>query len=261
MRTPSILACAAGLATSASAQEQFVVNSSWVEVIAGSITPVPSPNSILEPGEAARIRIATEARINGSNAVGQTTTYSIPVPGGVGTVRGLGLLSYDLVGDSGGASANGTWGGFFGGLAGPIPGVPFTGLLTGGTPQPGGSSVFEFGGLQSFLAPASANAHNSNVQAFRGVWQPASYASRSVTFLPRGSIFVPAGEHNSILVAYGVGTDSNTGENFDLLQSKFIPTNFGNGVQIPIVPGPASLLPLLAGAVIASRRRKPPLTR
>jgi hypothetical protein len=258
MKTRATLALAlvAGLPAASQAQETFVVNYTWVEVIAGTITPVVSPNSQVEPGEAARIRIGTEARINGTSAIGQTSSYTTPAPGGTATVRGLGSAVYDLVGDGNAASANGTWGGFIGGFSGPVTNAPFNSGISAGTAQAGGASVHGMGGAQFLLPGASANGANANVQVFRGVWQPASYANRTVNFLARASVLVPTGEQNSVLLAYGLGTDPNTGENFDLLVGKYFATNFGTALQIPVVPAPSSLALLGLGALVAGGRRR-----
>jgi hypothetical protein len=257
-RAPLALVLVAGLPAAAPAQEAFVVNYSWIEVFVGTINPVPFQSGDLDPGEAARIRVGVEARINGSTAIGQTTSYSSPAPGGIGTVRGLGSVVYDLIGDGNAPTASGTWGGFVGGFSGPISNAPFNSGLTPGTAQPGGSSVHGMGGAQFILPGQSANNSNSNVQVFRGVWTPSSYADRVVTFIARGSVLVPTGEHNSLLLAYGVGTDPNTGENFDLLAGKYIPTIFGNGVSIPfIIPAPSGLSLLGFGAILAGMRRRP----
>jgi len=258
MKTRATLALAlvAGLPAAAQAQETFVVNYSWNEVINGTTNPVAAPNSILETGESARIRIGTEARINGTSAVGQTTTYTTPAPGGTATVRGLGSAVYDFIGDGNAATANGTWGGFTGGFSGPINGQPFQSGLSAGTAQAGGSSVHGMGGAQFLLPGSSANGLNANVQVFRGVWRPNSYANRTVNFTARASILVPTGEQNSILVAYGLGTDPDTGANFDLLVGKYLATAFGQGINIPIAPAPSSLALLGLGALVAGGRRR-----
>jgi hypothetical protein len=258
-RAPLALALAAGFPAVATAQEAFFVTYSYTKVIAGTLMPAPTiPLPDIFPGEAARIRIAVQARINGTSAVGQTTSYTAPSPGGVGTVRGLGSVVYDLIGDGNAASANGTWGGFAGGFAGPMNGQPFNSGLSPGTAQPGGSSVHGMGGAQFLLPGQSANGANTNVQIFHGVWQPTSYAPRGVTFVARGSVLVPTGEHNSLLFAYGLGTDPGTGENFDLLAGKYIPTVFGNGLIIPVnTPSPSGAALLGLGCILAGRRRTP----
>jgi hypothetical protein len=255
-RAPLALALAAGFPAVATAQEAFVVSYSWTVVFAGTLTPAPNFGDV-DPGQAARIRIAVQATINGTSAVGQTTSYTAPSPGGVGTVRGLGSAVYDLVGDGNAASANGTWGGFTGGFAGPMNGQPFNSGLSPGTAQPGGSSVHGMGGAQFLLPGQSANGANTNVQIFHAVWQPASYAERIVNFVARGSVLVPTGQQNSLLFAYGLGTDPGTGENFDLLAGKYIPTVFGNGLNIPIniIPSPSGAAVLGLGCILAGRRR------
>jgi hypothetical protein len=255
-RMPLVLTLVAGSTAAAPAQEVFVVNYSWLEVIAGSITPVPAPNGVLEPGEGARIRVGVEARINGTSAVGQTTTFTNPAPGGVGTIRGLGSAIYDLIGDNGASTANGTWGGVPGAFQGPLAAAPFNVANTAGTVQLGGTSVNGFGGAQFFAPGQSANPLNSNVQVFRGVWTPASYANRSIHFMARGSVLVPTGEQNSVLLAYGIGTDPSSGENFDLIVGKYIPTVFGNGLTVPAFPSPSSLALLGVAALLVPGRRR-----
>jgi hypothetical protein len=253
-RAPLALSLVAGLAAAAPAQETFVVNSTWVEVNAGTITPVANANSILEPGEAARIRIGVEARINGANAIGQTTLFALG-PNGAGTVRGLGSVVYDLVGDNNASTANGTWGGFPDGLSGPAIHAPFNVALTPGSPQPGGASVLGLGGAQFLLPGQTANGFNSNVQVFRGVWLPSSHDPRNVQFAPRASVLVPNLQHNSLIVSYG--TQWNHPEPSDLLSAKYIPTLFGEGVTIPIIPAPSSVALLGFGLLLAGHRRSP----
>jgi hypothetical protein len=257
MKTRATLAIAlvAGLPAAASAQELFQVIYTWSDVLAGTTTP-GNGNGQVDPGEGARIRIGVEARINGTSAVGQTTSYLAPAPGGIGTVRGLGSVVYDLIGDANAPSANGTWGGGTGTFTGPLSTGPFNSGRTPGTAQPGGSSVHGMGGAQFLLPGQSANGANTNVQVFNGVWTPASYAQRSVNFLGRASILVPTGEGNSILFAYGLGTDPGTGEEFDLLAGKYFNTNFGNGISIPVVPAPSSIALLGLGALVAGSRRR-----
>jgi hypothetical protein len=231
-------------------------------VVAGSVTPVGSPNGVIDPGEAARIRLGVTALRNGTNAVGQNTSVNNPQTGQpvTGTIKGIGSLTYDLVGDNGAATANGTWGGFIGGFVGPTGnGAPFSaGTVSPGTVQPGGSAVHGMGGAQFIASGAgvTANGTNNNVQIFRGVWQPASYAQRTVNFAARASVLVPVGEQNSVLVAYALGTDQNTGDEFDIYVGKYIGSTFGNGINIPVAPAPSSLALLGLGALVAGGRRR-----
>ncbi len=257
MKTRATLALAvvAGLPAAAAAQEVVSITYSWVEVLAGTTTPVPAGparNSIVETGEGARIRLGVTALINGSNAVGQTIAYTNP-SNGIGTVRGLGTVTYDLVGDLNAATANGAWSSLLG------ADVPFTNGQTGGTAQPGGSSVFGMGGSQ-FIGPGgSVNNTNNNVQVFRGVWTPASYANRTVNWKAGGSSLAPAGQGNSVLLAYGLASTFNAAGDpitFDQLVGKYIGVGTGNGLNIPIAPAPSSLALLGLGALVAGGRRR-----
>ena len=260
MKTRATLALAvvAGLPAAVAAQEVINITYSWVEMQANSTNLATGPlagNSVVDPGEGARIRLQVTALINGTNAVGQTIAYTNPGPGGVGTVRGLGTVTYDLVGDLNGATANGSWLQLLG-AANP----PFTNGNTGGTVQPGGASIFGMGGSQ-FIGPGgSANGSNNGVQVFRGVWTPANYANRTVNFLAKGSSLAPAGQGNSVLLAYGQASDldPNTGDPFtyDLLVGKYVTVGAGQGLNIPIAPAPSSLALLGLGALVAGGRRR-----
>jgi hypothetical protein len=257
MKTRATLALAvvAGLPLAATAQESFLVTYTWNEVLAGTITAPGVPNSVVDPGEGARIRLGVTALINGTNAVGQTINYTNPAPGGTGTVKGIGSVVYDLIGTN---NADGTWMPAGPGFLGPA--APFTNGQTPGTPQPGGSRINGMGGSQFISPGGTANGANANQQLFRGVWTPGSYANRIVNFMAAGSILVPTGQHNSVLLSYGQGTgiDPTTGEpfNFDNLVGKYFGTNFGQGINIPIAPAPSSLALLGLGALVAGARRR-----
>jgi hypothetical protein len=253
-RATLALAAVAGLTAVANAQEAFSVLYTWQEVNVGTTTPVAVANSVVDPGEGARIRLQVTALINGSNAVGQTALLTAgSVPGYTsGTVRGLGSVVYDLVGDGGGATANGNWTQ----LTGPTSVI--TSGATGGTQQAGGSIIQGFGGSQ-FVAPGgSALPTNSNVQVMRSVWNPASYASRTVNFLGRASVAVPPGQGNAILLAYDIAQPdpSDPTTFFDNLVGKYIGTNFANGISIPVAPAPSSIALVGLGALVAGRRRR-----
>ena len=259
MKTRATLALAvmAGLPAAVVAQEVMQVTYSWLETQGNSTVLATGPlagNSVVDEGEGALIRIGVTALINGTNAVGQTTNYTNPAPGGVGTVRGLGAVVYDLVGNGDASSANGTWSNLLG------PGAP---LGTGSSPgnvQPGGSSVHGFGGSQFTAPQGSVNPTNNNFQLFRGVWKPTDYTSRTVNFLTRTSVLVPAGQGSSVLLAYGQDSaiDPNTEEpfTFDLLVGKFFAPGVGNGLGIPVAPAPSSLALLGLGALVAGGRRR-----
>ena len=261
MKTRATLALAAiaGLPFAVQAQETFTATYSWQEVNAGTTTPVGAPNSVVEAGEGARIRIWASALINGTNAVGQTIAYTNPAPGGTGTVRGLGAVVWDLVGDGNAATANGTWSTLLG------PGAPLTSGATPGTVQPGGSSLHGFGGSQFVLPGGTAAGTNgvgtNGVQMMRSVWTPTSYAQRTVNFLARLSVLVPTGQGAGVLLTYGASTalDPNGDPyTFDLLAGKYFALNAGAGIDIPVgaIPAPSSLALLGLGALVAGGRRR-----
>jgi hypothetical protein len=255
MKTRATLALAAiaGLPMAVQAQETFSVVYSWQEVQAGSTNLVGAPNSVVDPGEGARIRIFANALINGANAIGQTINYTNPAPGGTGTVKGLGAVVWDLVGDANGATANGTWSSLLG------PGAPLTSGASPGTAQPGGSSLHGFGGSQ-FIIPGGTASGTNNIQMMRSVWTPTAYSNRTVNFLARLSVLVPTGQGAGILLSYGQSTalDPNGDPyTFDLLAGKYFSISAGAGLNIPIqVPAPSSLALLGLGAVVAGGRRR-----
>jgi hypothetical protein len=252
-RSVFTLAATAGLPAAAAAQELIRVTYSWQEVAGLTTTPVTNPNSILDPGEGARISLQLDALINGSNAVGQTTTYTPPPPPGAGTVRGLASFLYNLRGDGGAATAAGSWGNRTVRILSGI-GEPYA-----GTVLLNGALVDSFGGGQ-FVAPGgTANSLNPVADAFRGVWKPTDYSPRSVNWLAEPGTATPAGQHNGILVSYGITRpDPNDPTTwYDNYLNKYISSDFGNGISIPIAPAPssASILAGFAAASLGRRRR------
>lgn len=248
-RTGLTLALLAGTTAAASAQELIRVTYSWVEVQAGTVTPVAAPNSIVDPGEGARISLHREALINGTNAVGQTTIYTTPPPPGFGTVRGLAGFIYNLRGDNGASTAAGAWG------PRSVAGGGFTGnvLLDG-------ALLDSFGGGQ-FVAPGgSAISTNPVNNSFRGVWTPASYTPREVRFKAEPGTAAPAGQHNGILLAYSIEQPNPNDPTtwYDNLYTKFIGSDFGSGVDIPIAPAPSTALILALAALPTPRARRKP---
>src|SRR6516162_5159889 len=109
-RAAIVLAALAGLPAAAGAQELIRVSYSWQEVVGLTTTAVANPNSVLDPGEGARIAFSIDALIDGTSAVGQTTFWTPPPPPGTGTVRGISSYVYNLTGDNAAATAAGTWG-------------------------------------------------------------------------------------------------------------------------------------------------------
>jgi hypothetical protein len=250
-RVALALAAASGLAATVQAQELIRVSYTWNEVVGLTTTPVTNPNSVLDPGEGARINLTIQALINGTSAVGQTTSYTPPPPPGSGTVRGIASMIYNLVGDNNATTAQGSWG------ARSVSSVLSTGAFTGNVLN-NGSQLDSFGGGQ-FVAPGgTANSSNPIANAFRGVWQPNSYAGRTVNFKAAAGTAAPSGQQNGILVAYGItmGDPTDPTTWYDNLLTKYVSSDFQTGINIPISPAPSSVALLGLGALVAGKRRR-----
>lgn len=247
------LAALAGLAAAAHAQELIRVTYSWQEVLTGTTVVVTNPNSICDPGESARISLNIQALINGTNAVGQTTTYTPPPPPGAGTVRGISSMVYNLRATNvqgGGNPAFGTWG------PRTISNVLSAGAFTG-TVMNNGALLDSFGGGQ-FVAPGgTAISTNPINNAFRGVWTPSSF-NADVRFFVEPGTAVPTGQQNGMLVAFGTTQvdPSDPSTWYENYLSKYVATDYGNGLYIPIIPAPTGAAVLGVGAVVALRRRR-----
>lgn len=254
MKTRAVLALAtvSGLAASAQAQELIRASYSWQEVVGLTTTAVTNPNSVLDVGEGARITVNLQALVNGTSAIGQTTTYTPPPPPGNGTIRGIASFIYNLTGDNNAATAAGSWG------SRSVSPTLSTGALTGGVTN-NGASLESFGGGQ-FVAPGgTANGANPITNAFRGVWQPSSYTNRTVNFIARAGTAAPTGQQNGILVAYGIAQPDpeDPATWYEQYITKFIGSDFQNGINIPInIPAPSSAALVGLGALVAGRRRR-----
>jgi hypothetical protein len=246
-RTSLALASVAGLAGSAGAQEVMVVSYTWSEVIAGTLTPVSSPNSVLEPGEGARIGINLFASLNGTSAIGQTTTYTPPPPPGVGTIRGISGFTFHLVGDLNASTAQGTWNS----LA--ISSVFSFGSYVG-NPLNNGSQVDSLGGAQHPLPGQTANATNPVIDAWRGVWSPVVFSNRTVNF----RVQLRTELSDGFLLQYGsayLDPNDPTTE-YALYVEKLVSTDVGSGINIPIAPAPATAWAAACALAAAGRRRR-----
>ncbi len=238
----------AGMAVEARGQEVMQVSYTWSEVVAGTLTPVASPNSVLEPGEGARIHLNIVALRDGVDVMGMTATYQTPPGPGVGTVRGIGHFIYSL--DGTGGSATGTWSNRA------IDPILNAGAFVGNALN-GGATLDSFGGGQFLPAGQTANATSPIAPAFRGVWTPTTYATRTVNFKGSGHVG-PAGLWSGIILQYGTAflDPSDPTTEYALYYTKYIQTNFGAGVNIPIAPAPGSSLALAWAAGMSLRRRR-----
>jgi hypothetical protein len=223
------LVAAAASAQAVLAQEGVTFSWSWTEVVAGTTSPVLSPNFVLEPGEAARIRLTASF----SPAVGSPASHL----GFSGTVAGLSNIFFDLIGHG---AAEGTWSNhrrapLWSGLNG-IPSLDGRNLMANG--------VFQF--PPPGMTPNTAN---PVIDLWSAVWTPAIYHGPWVYtafHAQRAEAAGPGSTGGQLLINIG-------GPNYEYI-SKPVPVSFG-GVVI-VIPAPASFAVLLGmGAVMARRRR------
>lgn len=244
-----LLAIVAGLACEhAAAQEHVDFTLSWLEVIAGTNTPIANPNGILEPGEAARLSISVAF----SPPVGTITTYPMPPPPGIGIVAGFGGMWEDLVAAPGGSpigAARGKW--TF------IHTAPGFALGGSGTPTGGGAAVMGIGAGQFILPGGTPNPANPIPNIWTGVWTPDSFEPRATKWLLHSTNsnkhlrpWFPHETRPYLLLQYGM----DPGGNFQYV-AKFVPGTYGS-TTIPIIPAPASLLAV--SALFLQRRRRDP---
>jgi hypothetical protein len=227
----------AAAATSLSAQQSNIdvfVNWHFVEVVAGTNTPVANPNGVLEPGEAARIVMSIEF----SPPVGTLVTYPPPPGPGVGTVAGLGGARYDLASATPGWQ--GTWTHF--------QRRPEWALGSIGSPAWNGNGI-EGAQVGQFPLPGTvANPENPIPDIWSAVWTPADFSARVVRFASFGQIFELGA---SVYVQYG--TDPTT--NAPLYITARTQSHHGY-VEIPIIPAPGTGGLVLGLLLLGSRRRR-----
>ncbi len=259
MKTRAALALAlvAGTAAIANAQETIQLTYRWQEVNAGTTVPSTQPlagNSVVDQGEGARIFVSLNILRNGTNAVGQTTTFTPPPAPGSGIIAGLGSVLYRL--DGTGADATGTWvNRSFASFVSAASG--WAGTSTGSVI--GGGAGIDNWGTGQFPAPgATANGLNPLTDFYRGAWTPTSYTARTVNFKAGAGSAAPTNQQNAALINYGIAqpdpTDPTTW--YEQYVSKFFGSDFGNGINIPVAPAPSSVALLGLGALVAGRRRR-----
>jgi hypothetical protein len=197
-------------------------------------------NGVLEPGEGALLSL--DVAFTNQNTV---ATFAPPIGMfGSGTIRGFGGGFLDLIGSANnGGDARGEWNvnqnqGY--GVAGDWDVTIGNG---NGTPSQMGAALrtLQFG---QFSPQGFINTRNPIPEIWRGVWTPAEYSTRTVTFdVASAGITASAGR-----LVFRLSTNS-------LADMYVTPPNlvFGS-VQIPIVPDP-SPLPFLAAAFAGRRRR------
>ncbi|MBL9032902.1 MAG: hypothetical protein JNM80_14495 [Phycisphaerae bacterium] len=217
------------------AQDQVTYSFSFTEVDAFTNVAIANPNGLIDIGEGARLTL----NVSFTPAVGSTTTYPAPPPPGTGTVAGLGSIFFDLYGAN---NASGTWSFMQQGGGWALGGA--------GTPNASGSAVSAIQAGQ-FIAPGQGpNPANPVNTIWSGVWVPAVYSARTVTFSSY-SASASGGLHSSILVRFGVDGSGNP-----LYVGKWVGASWGR-VNVPIaVPAPGVGLVACGLALAVGRRRR-----
>lgn len=198
----------------------------WIEVYANSNTPVANPNGVIEPGEAALLRVS----VSFDPPVGSQLIY----PGGVGAVAGFGGSAFGFSG----------------------PGIT-TGTLSHFAAAPGFQLSFVpnviLGSHQNIpIHPALPETANPIPDFWQAVWTPSTYDPRHVS-LPMVGI-QGTGGHWLTDMLLQVGVDPTTGHP-QYVRHSFQPTMVGNA-EIPIIPSPGAAIPLVAGFMAMSLRRR-----
>jgi hypothetical protein len=206
----------------------------WKEVIAGTNTPVNSPDGIIEPGEAVRIELSITF-----TPVGTLVAYQFPPPGGVAPVAGFGGSLFRLIATS---ASNGTWSSPYGA----IPGFS----VSIGSVDPDGS--LEMCGVTSPEPPLGSlpNPVNPLTSVWTAVWTPSVYDSRQVSFQQQNLISIPP-YHPSVWVLRGSDPNGNP-----LLGLASANGTYGSTVSIPLVPAAPTGVAFALGLLAATGGRR-----
>jgi hypothetical protein len=210
-----VLAAAGSVASAQTLQVQFSLR--FVEVFAGTNTPVPLPDGVLQAGEAARL----ELTVSFSPPVGTQVPYTPPPPPGVGAVAGFGFVCFSVQGLA--PNAQGSWS--FQSFA---PGWPFASSTYQTPTSIEGVMVGQFP-----LQGQTANSTNPIDPVWRAVWTPAHYQPRTAIFASTTVSTLCEGGAARILLQYG--SEPGTGHPY------YIPvpamSYLWSSVQIPIEGG------------------------
>jgi len=237
IRTVPAMLCTLSMGLGARAQD-ITLTTSWVEVLAGTNTPVPLPDGILSPGEAARIEITATL----TPGVGTPVTYNAPPAPGFGRLAGLGFIYFAVIGTN---NAAGDW-------SNPAR-APGWALGSWGYLAQSGGVVEDCSAGQFIQNGSIANSTNPVPAIWSGVWTPASYSKRTASWRTGDTLHSQGG----FLIQYG--EDPNSG--LPLYVGRIIPQTYGAPVGIPIVPAPSAAAAIIAAAAfVAARRRRPPIT-
>jgi hypothetical protein len=226
-----------GLPAAANAQQIQATISyqlTFSEVLAGTTTP-GNGNGVIEPGEAAHLRLTAHM----TPAVGTTVPIDPTMfPGWTaGTLRGIMSIFLDLHGSN---DAQGDWS--------HLRIDPVWDLLAGagnGTPFAGGTQLRNIQAGQFPYSVGIIMTTNPLVDVWQGVWTPQAYDPRMVVFETVNGNANPTPFAGSALVRTGGVT--------------FLPGTVSNGftsIQIPIIPAPSTATAVLLGCLLVVRRRR-----
>ncbi len=204
---------------------------SWIEVVAGSNTPVGVPNGVIEPGESALVAMSLDF-----TPVGTPVTYQLPGSGGIAPVAGFWNISFQV---GAVAALGGSWV-----LDGSVAG--FTASLS--APDPNGSILFA--GVNQASPPLGQLPLPTNPinRGWRATWTPSSYSERTVQFL-----FQVGTNRADLYVVRGLDPNGNP-----LLGLARATATLG-AVFVPVAPAPSAGLCFVAalGGLFHARRRVP----
>ena len=195
-------------------------------------------NGILEPGE--RAVLALDVSFTNQNGI---ASFAPPIGTfGSGTIRGLGSGFLDFHGAGG---AQGAWN---------VDQLQGYGIssdwdiaeLGNGTSANGGADLVNVQFGQFAPTPQAINTTNPIIRVWAGTWTPATYATRTVTFEPRG-----AAAAGTFVSSVALRLSSTNVWSIFLLPDNLM---FG-AVTIPIVPAPWSGAALAFALTIPHRRR------
>jgi hypothetical protein len=259
MKTRATLAltAVAGLAAGALGQNPSFTNDAditihltWREANSSGGT-VPT-NGILEPGEFALISIDSVSFTNFGSVANFTPSIGTWTSGLV-TGFASGFLDINGSGGTNGTFNNSTPLANSGGTTG--FGVRGAWRLNGnGTVNPASDGIINLQFGQFPANPGGANSTTPILNMFRMLWQPASFASRTVTFNEAGAA-ISAGAVAGLYLDFDGTAGPGSGS---VGASVFVNASHLhlNGVNIPITPAPASLALLGLGGLVAGRRRR-----
>jgi len=215
----------------------FTYEAEWHEVQAGTNVPVTSPNGMLEPGEAVRLRLSASF-----TPVGTVVAYQLPEPGGFAPVAGMGSSAFSLI-------ANNAQGGVWSHV------IVRHGFLDSGLNISEANGTFH---VLGFGQPHPTGgilpiATNPLPDVWEAVWTPSIYSPRIAGFEIVPPTMIPGGGPLPPAVYVSLGSPQGIplfGRAFGIGQY--------DSVQIPIVPAPgAGAVVVLGLALMGIRRRRP----